>query len=313
LFRQLSDDFFQRERIATPDNDFLDLDWARQGSKRLLLLSHGLEGNSRRPYMLGMARAALKRGWDVLAWNFRACSDEPNRHLYSYHSGSTDDLALVTRYAASKGYSELAQVGFSIGGNKTIRYLSIHKDTLPDQLIGAVVFSVPCDLTSSSLLLARPANALYMKNFLVSLRGKLEAKQRLYPDEIDLSGFSRIRTFKEFDDRYTAPINGFRDAEDYWAKSSSAPHIPTVARPVLMISAEDDPFLTPSCFPHREVGSNALVQLEKTRFGGHVGFMTGNRAGEYWSETRALEYLQSLSRLEGAVTAGGAAFPTPAA
>ncbi len=310
LFRRIDDSWLQRERIATPDGDFLDLDWHRQGSKRLLVISHGLEGHSRRPYVLGMAKAAANRGWDILTWNFRSCSGETNRHLYSYHSGSTEDMALLLNYAAEQNYQEIAQVGFSIGGNKTLLYLARHAHEVPVSHIGAVALSVPCDLSSSSRLLGQRKNALYMQNFLRSLREKLEAKKSRFPDEIDLEGFEKIRDFKTFDDRYTAPINDFASAEDYWTQCSSLPDIPGVSRPVLLLSAEDDPFLTPECYPYREAARTPLVTLEVTRYGGHVGFMSGG-AGEYWSEQRSLDYLDTLSRYPSQATTMDAADPTP--
>lgn len=295
LFRRIEDSFLERERFETPDNDFLDLDWARKDNKRLVILSHGLEGHSRRPYVLGMAKAAVQHNWDVLAWNFRSCSGEPNRQLTSYHSGVTSDLNMVVQYAHSKGYEEIALIGFSIGGNKTIRYLDLCKQDIPESLIGAVVFSVPYDLVSTSVKLAKPVNALYMKNFLNSLREKLEQKQLIYPEHIDLTGFNKIKTFAEFDGRYTAPLNGFESAMDYWRQSSSKPCLKNVEHPTLMISALDDPFLTPECFPHEEVNANPYLTLEAPQYGGHIGFMD-KQNGLYWSEARAMSYLNELSQ-----------------
>jgi predicted alpha/beta-fold hydrolase len=303
ILRKLDDSFFVRERIDTPDGDFLDLDWARtseniQGeNKRLIILTHGLEGHSRRPYMLGMAKKAISHSWDVLAWNFRACSGEPNRKLTSYHSGATDDLATVIEHALSFKYQEVALIGFSIGGNKTLLHLGRNHSKLSDKIIAAVTFSVPCDLVSTSAHLAKTSNALYMKNFLVSLKEKLKEKQRLFPGEIDLRGYSKIKNFKDYDGRYTAPMNGFASAEDYWQKSSSKAILHQITRPTLMISALDDPFLTPSCFPYEEVNRNEALLLESPKYGGHVGFMAVNKENSYWSEDRAITYLNSMSQL----------------
>lgn len=296
LFRKIKDDFMERERIETPDHDFIDLDWGRVGSQRLVIQSHGLEGHSRRPYMLGMAQAANKHQWDVLAWNFRSCSGEPNRYLPSYHSGATHDLAFVVQYAAQKGYQEIALVGFSVGGNKTLRYLSLCKSEHPSSLLGAVAFSVPCDLQSCSVKLAKKSNRLYMINFLTSLREKLEQKKLQYPDQVNLDGFNKIKTFKQFDDRYTAPQHGFKDAEDYWRQSSSKPHLVDIDKPTLMISALDDPFLTQECFPYEIVKANPQLTLETPEYGGHVGFMGQSEMGLYWSELRAISFLNSISR-----------------
>ena len=292
LWRRISEPVFQRERIDTPDGDFLDLDWARRGHDRCVILSHGLEGHSRRPYMLGMAQAALDHDWDVLAWNFRSCSGEPNRKLPSYHSGATGDLALVVEQAVQAGYTHVTLVGFSIGGNKTLLYLGRERDQVPACVRAAVVFSVPCDLTSSSAQLAKPVNAWYMKNFLRSFRDKLKEKAERYPDQIDLRGFDSIRTFQEFDTRYTAPMNGFASAEDYWQQSSSKPYVRYIGVPTLLVSARDDPFLTPACFPDQETRLNPNVLLEAPDYGGHVGFMTVGENGRYWSEQRAMGFLE---------------------
>ncbi|MDX1453678.1 MAG: alpha/beta fold hydrolase [Oleiphilaceae bacterium] len=291
LWRKLDDHFFERERVTTPDDDFLDLDWARQGHRRCVILTHGLEGHSRRPYMLGMAQAALAHQWDVLAWNFRSCSGEPNRQLASYHSGQTHDLAYVVEQALRQGYEELALIGFSIGGNKTLLYLGRDKMQVPESVKAAVVFSVPCDLSSSSAQLAKPRNALYMKNFMRSFKEKLEQKAALFPGQIDLKGFDRIRTFKEFDSRYTAPLNGFNSAEEYWERSSSKPYIKHIQVPTLLVSAKDDPFLTPACFPFDDAEHNPHVVLEAPEYGGHVGFMTVGENRRYWSEQRAMGFL----------------------
>jgi len=296
VFRRLDDSYFVRERIETPDNDFLDLDWACSGHKRLVVLTHGLEGHSRRPYMLGMAAEAAKHDWDVLAWNFRSCSGEPNRQLSSYHSGATNDLETVINYAMTKSYKEIALVGFSIGGNKTLIHLGLEGGRLSSRILGAVVFSVPCDLASSSKQLAQTRNVIYMKNFLGSLKQKLRDKKRLYPHEIDLTHFSKIKNFYDFDSQYTAPMNGFASAEDYWLKSSSKQHIEHIKVPTLMVSAKNDPFLTPECFPYDLVERNSRITLETPEFGGHVGFMSFNKSKRYWSEQRAIDYLGSLSQ-----------------
>lgn len=292
LCRRIDDHFFARERIATDDGDFLDLDWARAGHQRLVVLSHGLEGHSRRPYMLGMARAALAEGWDVLAWNFRSCSGEANRMLTSYHSGQTRDLAQVVDLGAQLGYREIALIGFSIGGNKTLLYLGREAHRHPSTLSRAVVFSVPCDLASSTVRLAEACNRIYMRNFLNSFRQKLEQKQALFPGQIDLQDFAAIRNFHDYDSRFTAPMHGFASAEAYWRESSSKPWIPSIRVPTLLVSAEDDPFLAPECYPHREAAANPNFTLEITPHGGHVGYIRW-RSTRYWSEWRAMQFLSS--------------------
>ena len=298
LFRKLPERGIRKERIATEDDDFLDLDWHQQGAQRLLVISHGLEGHSRRPYVLGMAQAAKAQAWDVLAWNFRSCSGEPNRNLSSYHSGQTNDLARVVEHALATGeYQEIALVGFSIGGNKTLRFLARHAHKY-SQVSAGVAFSVPVDLESSAKHLAGWGKQLYMQNFLRSFKEKLESKQRMFPGEISLENFEKIKTFAEFDERYTAPMNGFESAQHYWRESSSLPLLSEIKHPTLMISAKDDPFLPKACYPIEAVQANASLTLELPAYGGHVGFMPEKRGETYWSEQRAMRFLNLHSRLK---------------
>jgi predicted alpha/beta-fold hydrolase len=242
--------------------------------------------------MIGMATMLNRHGWDALAWNYRSCSGEPNRRLRMYHNGSTDDLDLVVRHALSKGnYASVALIGFSLGGNLTLLYLGTKGTALDSRVRMAVAFSAPCDLRASAKELARPKNAFYMQQFLRSLHEKIKAKMALMPDAINDDGFDRIRNFKDFDDRYTAPIHGFRDAEDYWARCSSGPLIPRITVPTLIVNALDDPFLADGCYPATQAENSEKVHLEMPRSGGHVGFVEFNRDGSYWSERRALEFL----------------------
>lgn len=285
-------------RLNTPDDDFIDLDHYQQNSGRVLIVSHGLEGHSRRPYVLGMVREALARGWDVIAWNFRGCSGEPNRKVTNYHSGSTEDLALVSQYADKQGYDEIALCGFSIGGNKTLLLASRDRVHLNAKVIAAVAYSVPCDLVSSSMQLALPKNRVYMRNFLTTLRSKLEEKKRMFPNQIDLEGFDRIKTFEEFDGRYTAPMNGFSSALDYWTKSSCRPHLSQLAIPTALITSRDDPFLTETCYPITQAKESDQFHLFLTEKGGHVGFANGlisTSLRPLISETLGLDFLERQS------------------
>lgn len=290
IFRRVNSVIYKRERITTFDDDFLDLDWSEKGNPRLAVISHGLEGSTDRAYVKGMVKAVNNSGWDALAWNYRSCSGEPNRTLRMYHNGVTDDLAWVIRHAKQTGrYREIALIGFSLGGNLTLLHLG--KDE-PDPIVKkAVVFSVPCDLVKSADILARASNKIYMKRFLVLLHEKVKAKMELFPGLINDNGFNKIKDFKAFDDRYTAPIHGFRDALDYWEKCSSKPYIPDITVPTLIVNSTDDPFLHESCIPFEEADKNDFVTLCATKAGGHVGFISFNRDNIYWSEQTAAEFL----------------------
>ena len=286
---------YHRERIDTPDGDFLDLDWAKRCSPRVAVIAHGLEGNSKRHYILGMVHALTNRGWDAVAWNARGCSGEPNRVLRFTHSGATEDLQTVICHVASTGgYSQIALIGFSLGGNLTLKYLGERGCDLDPRIKAAVAISVPCDLQSSSIQLGRPVNRIYMRYFLTSLHGKIRAMMKLLPGRIDDRGYEHLRTFKDFDDRYTAPIHGFKDAEDYWRKCSCKPFLRHIGIPALLVNARNDPFLAEPCYPVEEAKENPNVYLEMPSSGGHVGFIGFNSDGEYWSETRAVPFLNEM-------------------
>ncbi len=292
LFRRFKIVTRRQERLELADGDFIDLEWAENGNSRLAIISHGLEADARTGYVQGMAAALIRRGWDVLAWNFRGCSPESNRLLRMYHSGATEDLHAVIQHALEvHRAATIDLIGFSLGGNLTLKYLGERPTDLPPQIRRAVAFSVPCDLACSSRQLARFTNRIYMERFLVAMRAKIRAKNRMFPGHLDLTGLEKIRTFQEFDDRYTAPIHGFRDATDYWTRNSCCQFIPAIRVPTLLVSSLNDPFLGPGCYPHEEALASDCFYLESPSTGGHVGFPPGKSGAEYGSEIRAAEFL----------------------
>ncbi len=290
LFRKLPVVTSRKERLDLDDGDFLDLAWAgSERSERLAILSHGLEGTAGATYIQGMAGALLKRGWDVLAWNFRGCGGEPNRLASFYHSGKTDDLDQVIRHAAASHPATTTDlVGFSLGGNLTMKYVGERGGEIDRRIRKAVAFSAPCDLACCSAELMKWQNRVYMERFLKTLRTKVKEKHARFPGELDISGVDTMRTFAEFDGRFTAPLHGFADAEDYWKRSSSRQFLPEIRIPTLLVTAANDPILGPGCYPFSEAEESAMFHLEVPREGGHVGFGTGR---EYWSETRAADFL----------------------
>jgi predicted alpha/beta-fold hydrolase len=284
---------FERERMELSDGDFLDLDWLRTDHKRLAILSHGLEGSTQSGYIHGMAETLRNTGWDVLAWNFRGCSGEPNRLLHSYHSGESGDLGLVVQHAAAC-YSSIALIGFSLGGNVTLKYLG---EAPPHPAVkAAVAVSTPVDLaTSARTLDERLSNRIYLRRFLRALAAKIEEKARRFPSLIDATGVRAIRSFREFDDRFTAPIHGFQDAEDYWRRASSKQFLHRIQVPTLLINARNDSFLTRESLPFEQAEQSAFVFLEASASGGHVGFRNGLINLRPWYEQRAVEFLQAVS------------------
>ncbi len=289
LFRRAEPVTLIRERLELEDGDFLDLEWSGKSSERLAILSHGLEGSCRAPYIQDMARALAAAGWDALAWNFRGCGTEPNRLLSFYHSGATHDLDAVIRHALATHPAEsIDLIGFSLGGNLTLKYLGEPRER-PPQLRRAAAFSVPCDLADSARRLSEPRNRLYMRRFLRSLRTKLRVKEALFPGMLDLAGLENIPDFLEFDNRFTAPLHGFRDADDYWTRSSCRQFLPHIRIPTLLVNARNDPFLGGKCFPYEEARTSAWLSLETPDEGGHVGF-PGN--GGSWTSRRALGFFK---------------------
>ena len=287
---------FKRERIETEDHDFLDLDWLTNENNSLVILSHGLEGSSNAQYITGMAKYLHKNNFDILAWNNRSCSGEVNRTLKYYHSGASYDLGAVIEHAINNAnYENIYLIGFSLGGNQTLKYLGEKPHSLSPVIKGACVFSTPCCLEASSEKLRRGFSKVYTKMFLESLTQKVQAKkEKLTKFGIDPSKVYSLRSLPEFDDHYTAPLHGFKDAKDYYKKSSSKFFIKDIKVPTLIVNAKNDPFLAGECFPYKEVEKNPLVTLEVPENGGHVGFLQLSKTGILWSEQRAYHFLKSL-------------------
>jgi len=291
VFRRVPAGRIRRERLELSDGDFLDLDWSRQGASRVAIIAHGLEGDSRRPYVLGLARALQRRGWDTVAWNLRGCSGEANRLPRSYHSGASGDLAAVVEHVGRFSYDPLVVCGFSLGGNLTLKFLGEGHPAAGRVAAGAVV-SVPCDLRGAAERLEAPDNALYLRRFLKTMLQRMADKRLRFGPMIPNAPAGEIRNFREFDDRFTAPLHGFRDAEDYWARCSAAGFLDGIRVPVLLLNAADDPFLSPGCYPREAARRNSRVMLEIPDSGGHVGFVGGGGfRGEYWSEFRVAAFL----------------------
>lgn len=294
-FRPLPRVGYQRERIDTPDGDFLDLDWGLAGNGRQLLIGlHGLEGSADRPYIRSMVRHFNRRGWDAVGLNFRGCSDEPNRLLRSYHIGETGDLRWVIRHAIqNKGYRAIVLAGYSLGGNVLLKYLGEDAEQVPNEVLGGVAFSVPCDIEGANVEIHRPRNRIYQRRFMVSLNAKMLQKAQQFPGQINLPD-PMPTTFRGFDDHFTAPLHGFRDAVHYWDSCNSLQFLPTLCRPALLASALDDSFLSDTCYPYDLAEQLPQFYLETPRHGGHVGFVTQWGRGAYWPERRAYRFVEEV-------------------
>lgn len=291
IFRKVANIIYSRERVKTPDEDFIDIDWINSEARKLVIITHGLEGDSQRPYIKGMARAFHNKNWDVLAWNFRGCSGEMNTLLRFYHSGDSIDLQFIVNHALTKKkYEEIVLIGFSLGGNVTLKYLGEYSDNLPPEISAAITFSVPLHLQSSSNKISKRSNFIYSTRFLRHLKRKVKAKSIHMPDELTMDHFSKIKTLQDFDNFYTAPLHGFKDAKTYYAESSALQYLEKIKIPTLIVNALNDPFLAPECYPKTELENHHYVYLKTPAEGGHCGFPEYNAEGLYWSEKIALEF-----------------------
>ncbi|MBU2884936.1 alpha/beta hydrolase [Gilvimarinus agarilyticus] len=291
VFRKIKGLPYERERIDTPDGDFLDLDWVQTGSNKLIIVSHGLEGNTTRHYIKSCVRYFHQKGYDVLAWNYRSCSGEINRTLRLYHHGVTDDLETVIQHTIStRRYKRIGLVGYSMGGSTTLKYLGENGVNVPKHIVAAAVFSVPCNLWDSAHQLTFRKNTFYRKRFLKKLIQKVKQKHAQFPDAVNISAIDRIKSFGLFDERYTAPLHGFRNARHFYSTSSSDLHYHSITVPSLIVNALNDPLLGEKCYPYETCQNSKTLTLETPRCGGHVGF--GLRGKNYsWMDQRAFEYI----------------------
>ncbi len=297
LFRKVEGITYTRERIETEDKDFLDIDWSKKGHERLVIISHGLEGSTRQPYALGMGRMFNQHGWDSLAWNFRSCSGEINRSKLLYHAGITGDLKHVIFHAlATYPYKEIMLIGFSLGGNITLKYIGDECDNLPPQITKACTFSVPCDLYACIRSLSSGINRVYLNRFLVTLKAKMLKKAAMFPDVFAGIDIEKIQDFIDFDNKITAPFYGFKDATHYYVSCSSKHSIRKIRIPTLIVNAQNDPFLHPACFPHEECQRSSCVYFESPYDGGHEGFIKRSLHGVYWSEERAIFFSETVEK-----------------
>lgn len=291
LFRKVKVHYI-RERITLPDGDFLTLDWVSNNSKKLVIVTHGLEGDSGRHYVTGMIRKFTQNGYDGLGWNCRSCGGEINLLPRFYHHGDAEDLRYVLNYAISKNkYEEVVLVGFSMGGSLTLRLAAEKPELLPKEVKRVVTASVPLDLPTSVVELNKPGKRFYMERFLKKLGKKIEVKSSMFPNHpiLNVEGYNKIKNFDEFDTRYTAPLHGYVDAKDFYAKASVKPILKNIRIPALIVQSANDPFLSPPCLNLGDAVSNSNLKLVILKEGGHVGFMQHD-SEETITEQLALEF-----------------------
>jgi predicted alpha/beta-fold hydrolase len=272
---------WRRERWETPDGDFIDLDWAG-ASGPLVALFHGLEGGSSSHYARKLAAETTRRGWRCVVPHFRGCSGVLNRLPRAYHSGDSAELDWILRRLRPDFVA-----GVSLGGNVLLKWLGERGAEAAPLVRRAAAVSAPLDLAASGRTLDRGLNRrLYTRHFLFTMKAKSFAKAALHRLPVDERRLARLRTLHEFDDMFTAPLHGFHDADDYWARASSAPWLAHVRVPTLVLNAQNDPFL-PRAALHaatREASKDVVLEFPGT--GGHAGFPGRG----HWLARRVLEF-----------------------
>lgn len=274
----------------TADNDVFITGSLKQDSSACVVLLHGLEGSIDSRYMLGMAHAFYTEGNDIIALNHRGCGGYNNLQPSSYHSGFTQDLRQLIA-SLTQNYKQLWLIGFSLGGNIALKY-ALEED-LPSELQGAIAISAPIDLAGSSARLGASHNWIYQQRFLRSLKRKAALKKQEHPaSAFDLDAVSAASTIEAFDDAYTAPVNGFKHARDYYEQCSTYLSLPFIKLPTLLINAKNDSFLSDRCFP----SSTENLHVRSPRYGGHVGFALDNAMRkQFWHEVKAKEFIKTFT------------------
>lgn len=311
---------YRRERVATPDTDFLDLDWGPDPGPDapIVLVIHGLEGSSRRGYVQNVCSELAARGMMPVAMNLRGCSGEPN-HLDSYyHSGATEDPRHVLELVRARHPDrKIGAVGFSLGGNILLKLMGERSDGGSGLLDAAVAMSVPYDLSAGCGLLERsPMGRAYSAYFLRSLKNKVRLKQSRLAGRLDVEAVYRAGTLRRFDDLVTAPLHGFDDAEHYYHASSSNRYLDGIGVPTLLLHAVDDPFLPAVAIPRVEAERNPRLHLLLQPYGGHVGFLQGPPwRPRFWADEQTAAFLAGRlfegGRDRGAREAAGATSVVP--
>lgn len=290
----------RRERLITPDNDFIDVDWCGAGIQPLIILLHGLTGSSQSGYIKGLQRTLLTQGFRSVALNFRGCSGEYNHSARCYHSGETEDIHFLYQTLRQREPdTPFAAVGFSLGGNVLLKWMGEQGSKLT--LFAAVAVSVPLVLSTCATKLDKGFSKMYRGNLLRELKHYVRAKQRhlekvgklIEASKIEqLGDLSRIKSFWQYDDRVVARLHGFKNVQDYYQRSSSRQFLKSITIPTLVVQAIDDPFMTQEVLPDLNELSSSIY-LEITQGGGHVGFIAGDMPfkPEYWLEQRIPEFL----------------------
>ena len=287
--------------------------WQRGAkSAPTILLVHGLEGSSESTYMLGTAEKAHRAGFNVLRMNLRTCGDTLHLAQTLYHSGlSQDPRAVIEELSAGDGLGDIFLAGFSLGGNQSLKLAGEMGGRVPASLRGVCAVSPSIDLAACADAIHWRSNWLYSQRFLSGLKRRLRQAAAHYPEIYSADAADFVRSIREFDSLVTAPHGGFRDADDYYARSSALQFIGSISTPTLIIQAQDDPFVPFDAFRHPSLSSTPSVLMLAPEHGGHVGFLADDAAAaggdRFWAENRVVEFcLLRLRREAGAGEGSGA-------
>ena len=282
---------FERERWATPDGDFIDVDHLApqpEAAAQHLVLFHGLEGSSSSSYAQAFASVAHSRGWAFSVPHFRGCSGELNRAPRAYHSGDFEEIGWILRRLREQHGAPLRVVGISLGGNALLRWAQEAGDSAAATAAAVAAVCSPIDLAASGAAIDRGFNwFVYSRMFLATMKPKALAKWRQHPGLFDRQRLAAARTLYEFDDVFTAPLHGFRDTPDYWTRASAKPHLARIRIPALVLNAGNDPFVPAASLP-RTSHVGRCVTLWRPVQGGHVGFPHGGFPGDVLAMPQAV-------------------------
>jgi len=278
-----------KQRLELEDGDFIDLLWSEARAPQTLLILHGLEGSVHSAYAKRILNYCNQHQIAAILMHFRGCGGEPNRLLRGYHSGETGDLRRVIEHLKSSRVSDIALLGYSLGGNATLKYMGEAKTDAAVRCATAVSVPMRLDICADTMDLGFAR--IYQRTLVNRLIKKMHLKRELmnghdrtFPEP------SRMHNFRLFDDAFTAPIHGFDSAEDYYQKCSAKQYLRSIDKPTLIIQAQDDPFMNTGVLPAENELSDA-VTLELSERGGHVGFIGGRFWPEFWLEKRIHRFL----------------------
>jgi predicted alpha/beta-fold hydrolase len=288
---------FRRQRIDTPDGDFVDFDWLdvdgpAGDATPLVVLFHGLEGNSSSHYARALMSELSAIGWRGVVPHFRGCSGEPNRLPRAYHSGDYEEVGwMLTTVRSLVPFAPLFAGGISLGGSALLNWLGREEARAASILTAAAAVSTPLDLSAAGIAIEIGFNRIYSRYFLRTLVPKALAMAKRFPDLLDAATIGRVASMYTFDDAVTAPLHGFSGTNDYWTRASSKHWLGGIAVPTLVLNARNDPFIPASSLPTRAETSRA-VTLEQPEHGGHAGFPRA--AGRLdWLPRRLLKFFQA--------------------